>query len=176
MSGETTITLIGNVVSDPELRFTPAGAAVCKFRIASTPRKFDKQTNAWTDGESLFLAASVWRQQAENVAESITKGMRVVVVGRLTQRSYEDREGVKRTVYEIEAEDVAVSLARATAKVTKNPAGGGQRQAGVSNGTDDPWAGAKSATPNGQQQGGGWGGGQQQPAAQGAGYDETPPF
>lgn len=169
MSGETTITLIGNVVSDPELRFTPAGAAVCKFRIASTPRKFDKQTNAWTDGEPLFLGASVWRQQAENVAESITKGARVVVVGRLTQRSYEDREGVKRTVYEIEADEVAVSLRNATAKVTKAVPNG---QGSVA---QQATTGAQPA--NGQQGGGGWGGAQQQqPAAQGAGYSDEPPF
>jgi single-strand DNA-binding protein len=172
MSGETTITIIGNVVSEPELRFTPAGAAVAKFRVASTPRKFDKQANAWVDGDPLFLGVSVWRQQAENIAESVAKGARVVVVGRLTQRSYEDREGVKRTVYEIEADEVGVSLARATAKVTKNAAGGGQRQ-GSADGAD-PWAGAQPA--NGQQQGGGWGGAQQQPAAQDASYDETPPF
>lgn len=175
MSGETTITMIGNVVSDPELRFTPAGAAVCKFRIASTPRKFDKQTNAWTDGEPLFLGASVWRQQAENVAESITKGMRVVVVGRLTQRSYEDREGVRRTVYEIEADDVAVSLARATARVLKNPAGGqaaGSSFAGTKSPEQDPWAGAQPA--NGQQQGGGWS--TTPPAQQPAGHPDQPPF
>lgn len=172
MSGETTITICGNVVSEPELRFTPAGAAVCKFRIASTPRKFDKQTNAWTDGDPLFLGVSVWRQQAENVAESVAKGARVVVVGRLTQRSYEDREGVKRTVYEIEADDVAISLARATAKVTKNPSGGGQRTAST-NVEGDPWSTAQPT--NGQTQGGGWGGGQQQPAAQG-GYSQEPPF
>lgn len=143
MSGETTITLLGNVVSEPELRFTPAGAAVCKFRIASTPRKFDKQTSEWTDGEPLFLGASVWRQQAENVAESITKGMRIVVVGRLTQRSYEDREGVKRTVYEIDVEEVGPSLKHASAKVTKN-ASGGQGSVGQST-TQDPWAGAQPA-------------------------------
>jgi single-strand DNA-binding protein len=170
MSGETSITLIGNVVSDPELRFTPAGAAVCKFRIASTPRKFDKQTNAWTDGEPLFLGASVWRQQAENVAESVTKGMRVVVVGRLTQRSYEDREGVRRTVYEIEADDVAVALARATAKVVKNPSSGGQQQGSAPNA--DPWATAQPA--NGQQQGGGWS--TTPPAPATAGHPDQPPF
>lgn len=160
MSGETTITIVGNVVSEPELRFTPAGAAVAKFRVASTPRRFDKQTSAWTDGDPLFLGVSIWRQQAENVAESVAKGARVVVVGRLTQRSYEDREGVKRTVYEIEADEVAVSLTFATAKVTKT---GGQRQAPAG----DAWAGAKPA--NNQQQGGGWGStppAQQQPTDQ----------
>ncbi|MDV7221015.1 single-stranded DNA-binding protein [Streptomyces prunicolor] len=171
MSGETTLTVVGNIVSEPELRFTPAGAAVAKFRIASTPRKFDKQTNAWTDGDPLFLGVSVWRQQAEHVAESVTKGARVVVVGRLTQRSYEDREGVKRTVYEIEADEVAVSLAFATAKITK--ASGGQQQGSAQ--SADPWAGAQPA--NGQAQGGGWGGAQQQqPAAAPAGHPEQAPF
>ncbi|MEH0578964.1 single-stranded DNA-binding protein [Streptomyces sp. B21-108] len=170
MANEVQITICGNVVSEPELRFTPAGAAVAKFRIASTPRKFDKQTNAWTDGDPLFLGVSVWRAQAEHVAESIAKGMRVVVVGRLTQRSYEDREGVKRTVYEIEADDVAVSLAFATAKVTK--AGGGQAS-NAQQATQDAWSTAQPA--NGQQQGGGWGN-QQQPATQGGGYSDEPPF
>lgn len=170
MANDVQITVCGNLVDDVELRFTPAGVAVAKFRIASTPRVYDKQTNEWRDGDPLFLTCSVWRQAAENVAESLAKGVRVIVQGRLKQRSYEDREGVKRTVYEIEAEDVAVSLARATAKVAKNPAGGGQRSAGVPNGTvDDPWAGAKPA--NGQQQGGGWGGSQQA-----AGYSQEAPF
>ena len=173
MSGETVITVVGNLVDDPELRFTPAGAAVAKFRVASTPRTFDRQTNEWKDGESLFLTCSVWRKAAENVAESLARGTRVIVQGRLKQRSYEDREGVKRTVYELDVDEVGVSLARATAKVTKNAAGGGQRQAGVPNGTDDPWTTSKPA--NGQPQGGGWGN-QQQPAAQGAGYSDEPPF
>ncbi|MER5209422.1 single-stranded DNA-binding protein [Streptomyces sp. NPDC002838] len=177
MSGETVITVVGNLVDDPELRFTPAGAAVAKFRIASTPRRFNKTTNEWEDGDSLFLTCSVWRQAAENVAESLSRGVRVIVQGRLKQRSYEDREGVKRTVYEIDVDEVGVSLARATAKVEKNPASGvrtGERSPDA-----DPWANAKPA--NGQQQGGGWGGGQQQPAnqqpaAQGAGYSDEPPF
>ncbi|MGI5337633.1 single-stranded DNA-binding protein [Streptomyces sp. CA-181903] len=119
MAGETVITLIGNVVDDPELRFTPSGAAVAKFRVASTPRTYDRQTNEWKDGESLFLTCSVWRQAAENVAESLTRGARVIVQGRLKQRSYEDREGVKRTVYDLDVEEVGVSLKNATAKVTK---------------------------------------------------------
>ncbi|MDQ0992192.1 single-stranded DNA-binding protein [Streptomyces sp. V3I7] len=174
MAGETVITVVGNLVDDPELRFTPAGAAVAKFRVASTPRVYDKQANEWKDGESLFLTCSVWRQAAENVAESLAKGMRVIVQGRLKQRSYEDREGVKRTVYELDVDEVGVSLARATAKVTKNPAGSGSRAAAAP--ADDPWAGAKPA--NGQQQGGGWGNppAQQQPAVQGAGYSDEPPF
>ena len=173
MAGETQITVVGNLVDDVELRFTPAGVAVAKFRIASTPRVFDKQTNEWKDGESLFLTCSVWRQAAENVAESLAKGMRVIVQGRLKQRSYEDREQVKRTVYELDVDEVGPTLARATAKVTKNPAGGGQGTASQK-AADDPWTNARPA--NGQQQGGGWGGGQQQPAAQGAGYSDQPPF
>ncbi|MEH0445454.1 single-stranded DNA-binding protein [Streptomyces sp. B21-102] len=173
MSGETVITVVGNLVDDPELRFTPAGAAVAKFRIASTPRRFNKTTNEWEDGDALFLTCSVWRQAAENVAESLAKGMRVIVQGRLKQRSYEDGQGVKRTVYELDVDEVGPTLARATAKVTKNPAGGGQRAAGAP--ADDPWNNAKPA--NGQQQGGGWGNppAQQQAAAQG-GYSDTPPF
>jgi single-strand DNA-binding protein len=159
MAGETVITVVGNLVDDPELRFTPAGVAVAKFRIASTPRVFDKQANEWKDGESLFLTCSVWRQAAENVAESLAKGVRVIVQGRLKQRSYEDREGVKRTVYELDVDEVGPSLARATAKVAKNPAGGGQqgRNSGESR---DPWSTAQPA--NGQQQSGGWGSNQQE--------------
>ncbi|MER6844782.1 single-stranded DNA-binding protein [Streptomyces platensis] len=157
MSGETVITVCGNLVDDPELRFTPAGAAVAKFKVASTPRTFNKQSNAWEDGESLFLPCSVWRQQAENVAESLTKGMRVVVQGRLKQRSFEDREGNKRTVFELDVEEVAPSLRNATAKVTKVGAGGGQGGGGArqqrraaSAPSDDPWT-----TPS-QSQAGGW--------------------
>ncbi|MGW3936468.1 single-stranded DNA-binding protein [Streptomyces phaeochromogenes] len=172
MSGETVITIVGNLVDDPELRFTPSGVAVAKFRIASTPRVFDKQTNEWKDGDSLFLTCSVWRKAAENVAESLARGVRVIVQGRLKQRSYEDREQVKRTVYEIDVDEVGPALARATAKVTKNAPGGGQRAASAP--TDDPWATSKPA--DGQAQGGGWGGGQQQPAAQGANYSDEPPF
>jgi single-strand DNA-binding protein len=170
MSGETVITIVGNLVDDPELRFTPAGAAVAKFRIASTPRRFNKTTNEWEDGDALFLTCSVWRQAAENVAESLKRGARVIVQGRLKQRSYEDREQVKRTVYEIDVDEVGVSLARATAKVTKNPSGGGQ--AGVGNPTGDPWGGAQPA--NGQQQGGGWSTTPPTPAP--AGHPEEPPF
>ena len=126
MAGETVITVVGNLVDDPELRFTPSGAAVAKFRVASTPRTFDRQTNEWKDGESLFLTCSVWRQAAENVAESLTKGTRVIVQGRLKQRSYEDREGIKRTVYELDVDEVGASLRNATAKVTKTTGRGGQ--------------------------------------------------
>jgi single-strand DNA-binding protein len=157
-AGDTTITMIGNLVDDPELRFTPSGAAVAKFRVASTPRYLDKQTNEWKDGESLFLQCQIWRQAAENVAESLTKGMRVILSGRLKQRSYETKEGEKRTVFEVEVDEVGPSLRNATAKVTKT-----QRAAGTSGGfsapaasdsfTEDPWA-AASSTPAA---GGGWG-------------------
>ncbi|MEU4176820.1 single-stranded DNA-binding protein [Streptomyces sp. CB00072] len=145
MAGETVITVVGNLVDDPELRFTPSGAAVAKFRVASTPRIFDRQTNEWKDGEGLFLTCSVWRQAAENVAESLQRGMRVVVQGRLKQRSYEDREGVKRTVYELDVEEVGPSLKNATAKVTKTTGRGGQ--------------GGQGGYGGGQQGGGNWGGG-----------------
>lgn len=125
MAGDTSITIVGNLVGDPELRFTPSGQAVATFRIASTPRFLDKGTNEWKDGEGLFLSVNVWRQMAENCAESLTKGSRVIVQGRLKQRSYETREGEKRTVYEIEADDVGPSLRNATAKVAKTSRGGG---------------------------------------------------
>ncbi|MFE0460039.1 single-stranded DNA-binding protein [Kitasatospora sp. NPDC058965] len=203
MAGETVITLVGNLVDDPELRFTPSGAAVAKFRIASTPRTFDRQTNEWKDGESLFLTCNVWRQPAENVAESLQRGMRVIVQGRLRQRSYETKEGEKRTVFEVEVDEVGPSLRSATAKVTRaNRAGGpggpgggggfggGQQQGGGQGG----WGGG------GGNQGGGWGGnsgGQSGPsddpwassapsggnqggggwgAPSGGGFSEEPPF
>jgi single-strand DNA-binding protein len=166
MAGETVITVVGNLVDDPELRFTPSGAAVANFRIASTPRTFDRQANEWKDGEALFLSCSVWRQAAENVAESLTRGMRVVVQGRLKARSYETREGEKRTVFEIEVEEVGPSLKYATAKVTRaqrSSAGGGGFSGG---GGDDPWA-SQGAAPA-QQGGGSWGG------QQGAGAAAAP--
>jgi len=143
---DTTLTITGNLVDDPELRFTPAGQPVAKFRIASTPRYLDKTTNEWKDGDSLFLTCSVWRQAAENVAESLTRGMRVIVTGRLKQRSYETREGEKRTVYEVEVDEVGPSLRNASAKVqkvTRSNGNGGQAAAaqGSSGGKDaDPWA------------------------------------
>ena len=149
MAGETVITVIGNLVDDPELRFTPSGAAVAKFRVASTPRIFDRDTNEWKDGESLFLTCSVWRQAAENVAETLQRGMRVIVQGRLKQRSYEDREGVKRTVYELDVDEVGASLRSATAKVTKTggrrddrPAAASQAQSSGNSTAPpaDPWA------------------------------------
>src|SRR5689334_19479695 len=119
MANDTQITIVGNLVDDPELRFTPSGAAVARFRIASTPRYRDNQSGEWKDGESLFLTCNVWRQMAENVAESLTRGTRVVVQGRLKQRSYETREGEKRTVFEVEVEEVGPSLRNASAKVNK---------------------------------------------------------
>ena len=134
MAGETVITVVGNLVDDPELRFTPSGAAVANFRIASTPRTFDKQTNEWKDGDALFLSCSVWRQAAENVAESLQKGMRVVVQGRLKQRSYETREGEKRTVVELDVDEVGPSLKYATAKVARVQRSGGGGGYGSSGG------------------------------------------
>jgi single-strand DNA-binding protein len=159
-AGDTQITIAGNLVDDPELRYTPTGQAVANFRVASTPRFLDKATNEWKDGDSLFLTCNVWRQAAENVAESLQRGMRVIVTGRLKQRSYETREGEKRTVYEIEADDVGPSLRNASAKVTKSNRsggggggfGGGQRSQGGQGGpggyggssggrsAEDPWA------------------------------------
>ena len=163
MAGETIITVVGNLVDDPELRFTPSGAAVANFRIASTPRTFDRQANEWKDGEALFLSCSVWRQAAENVAESLQKGMRVVVQGRLKQRSYEDREGEKRTVVELEVDEVGPSLKYATAKVARvqRSGGGGGYGGSGGQGGDDPWA---SNPTQGAAQGSG-----QAPAPSGAG-------
>jgi single-strand DNA-binding protein len=200
MAGETTITVVGNLVDDPELRFTPSGAPVANFRIASTPRTFDRQTNEWKDGDTLFLSCSVWRQMAENVAESLQRGMRVIVNGRLKSRQYETREGEKRTVFEIDVEEVGPSLRSATAKVAKTTRSGGNFSGGGGGGwggqgggqqapqqsapADDPWA-----TPAPQQGGGGGWGGQQgsgggqqaQPTndpwgAPGVGGSEEPPF
>jgi single-strand DNA-binding protein len=140
MAGETVITVVGNLVDDPELRFTPSGAAVAKFRVASTPRTFDRQTNEWKDGESLFLTCNVWRQAAENVAESLTRGMRVIVSGRLRQRSYETKEGEKRTVMELEVDEIGPSLRYATAKVQKLNRSSSSGGFGSSGGEPDPWS------------------------------------
>ena len=186
MAGETTITVIGNLTSDPELRFTPSGSAVANFTIASTPRTFDRQSNEWKDGETLFLRAAVWREAAENVAESLTKGMRVIVSGRLKSRSYETKEGEKRTVIELEVDEIGPSLRYANAKVNRTQRSGGQggfgggnsgggfgggnsggNQGGNSGGgsqqaaQEDPWA-----TPGVSNAGGGWGNGP----------DSEPPF
>lgn len=132
-AGETPITLVGNITADPELRFTPSGAAVAKFTVASTPRFYDKASNEWKDGDTLFLTCNAWRGMGENIAESLTKGTRVIVQGRLKQRSYETKEGEKRTVYEVEVDDIGPSLARATATITKNNRSGG----GGGNGSND---------------------------------------
>jgi single-strand DNA-binding protein len=147
MAGETTITVVGNLVDDPELRFTPSGAAVANFRIASTPRTFDRQTNEWKDGDALFLSCSVWRQAAENVAESLQKGMRVIVQGQLRSRQYETREGERRTVFEIQVDEVGPSLKYATAKPQRTQrSGGGGGGGGASYGGEDPWATPPAAT------------------------------
>jgi single-strand DNA-binding protein len=183
MAGETTITVVGNLTDDPELRFTPSGAAVAKFRIASTPRTLDRQSGEWKDGEPLFLACNIWRDAAEHVAESLQRGSRVIVQGRLRQRSYETREGEKRTVYELEVDEIGPSLRYATAKVQKmsrsggggggfgasggGGAGGGSRQpsGGGGGNFDDPWATAapaSSSRPSGGSSGGT--------------FDDEPPF
>ncbi|MDT7696786.1 MAG: single-strand DNA-binding protein [Pseudonocardiales bacterium] len=165
MAGDTIITVVGNLTADPELRFTPSGAAVANFTVASTPRQFDKQSGEWKDGEALFMRCNIWRQAAENVAETLTRGSRVIVSGRLKQRSYETREGEKRTVVELEVEEVGPSLRYATAKVNKvsrGSGGGGFGGGGSAGGpSDDPWGSAPAA---------GSGGGS------GGGSDEEPPF
>ena len=157
MAGETIITLVGNLTADPELRFTPSGAPVANFTVASTPRTFDRATSEWKDGDAMFLNCAVWRQAAENVAETLTKGMRVIVQGRLKSRSYETREGEKRTVFEIEVDEVGPSLRYATAKVNRTSGGGGggggYSQQGGSGGGDNNWS------SNSGQGGGGYGGG-----------------
>src|SRR5208282_1290334 len=140
-AGDTTITIIGNLVNDPELRYTPTGQAVATFRVASTPRFMDRTTNEWKDGDSLFLSCNVWRQAAENVAESLQRGMRVIVSGRLKQRSYETKEGEKRTVYEIEVDEVGPSLRNASAKVTKSSRSTGGGFGGGPSGPSGPSGG-----------------------------------
>ncbi|MEZ0106632.1 single-strand DNA-binding protein [Catenulispora sp. EB89] len=156
MAGETVITVVGNLTDDPELRFTPSGAAVANFTVASTPRTLDKQTNEWKDGDALFLRCSIWRQAAENVAESLTRGMRVIVSGRLRQRSYETKEGEKRTVVELDVEEIGPSLKYATAKVTKANRPGGQ---GGGGGGGGGWGGnSGGGGGNSGGGGGGWGG------------------
>jgi single-strand DNA-binding protein len=187
MAGETTITVVGNLTDDPELRFTPSGAAVAKFRIASTPRTLDRQSGEWKDGEPLFLACNIWRDAAEHVAESLQRGARVIVQGRLRQRSYETREGEKRTVYELEVDEIGPSLRYATAKVQKmsrsggggggfgasggggggnRPATGGNSGGGGGNNFDDPWATAAPAASS--RPAGGSGGN--------SSFDDEPPF
>lgn len=162
MAGETVITVVGNLTNDPELRFTPSGAAVANFTVASTPRTLDRTTNEWKDGEALFLRCSLWRQAAENVAESLQKGMRVIVQGRLKQRSYDTKEGEKRTVIELEVDEIGPSLKYATAKVNRTQRSGGGDFGGGN--------------------GGGFGGGGNAPAGDEwsspapGGYSDVPPF
>jgi single-strand DNA-binding protein len=171
-AGDTQITVVGNLVDDPELRFTPAGQPVARFRIASTPRFLDKNTNEWKDGDSLFLTCNVWRQAAENVAESLQRGMRVMVYGRLRQRSYETKEGEKRTVYEVEVDDVGPSLLRASAKVNKVARSGAPGGGGGFNGGG---GGAGGGGGGGRSSGGG--GQDADPwASDGGGYSDEPPF
>jgi single-strand DNA-binding protein len=171
-AGDTQITIAGNLVDDPELRFTPAGQPVARFRVASTPRFRDNNSGEWKDGDSLFLTCNVWRQAAENVAESLTRGMRVIVSGRLRQRSYETKEGEKRTVYEVEVDDVGPSLRNASAKVNRVARSGG----------DGGYSGGRSSSgPAGQagsRSGGSQGGGDSDPwaADSGSGYSDEPPF
>ncbi|WP_421843171.1 single-stranded DNA-binding protein [Mycobacterium sp.] len=168
MAGETTITVVGNLTADPELRFTPSGAAVANFTVASTPRTYDRQSGEWKDGEALFLRCAIWREAAENVAESLTRGARVIVTGRLKQRSFETREGEKRTVVEVDVDEIGPSLRYATAKVNKASRGGGggfgggsrpdqmSAQAPASGGpSDDPWGSAPAS--------GSFGGGSEEP-------------
>src|ERR671935_2044901 len=137
MAGDVTITVIGNLTDDPELRFTPSGAAVAKFRVASTPRFMDRQSGEWKDGEPLFLTCNVWRQAAENVAESLQRGARVIVSGRLRQRSYETKEGEKRTVFEVEVDEIGPSLRNASAKVNRTSRQGGGGGGGFGGGPAD---------------------------------------
>ncbi|MFW0788096.1 single-stranded DNA-binding protein [Gordonia sp. CPCC 205333] len=163
MAGETVITVVGNLTADPELRFTPSGAAVANFTVASTPRTFDRQTNEWKDGEALFMRCNIWRDAAENVTESLTKGSRVIVSGRLRQRSFETREGEKRTVVELEVDEIGPSLRYATAKVNRAsrgggnsgggfgaPSGGGANRSGGGSGqpaaAEDPWGSAPASS------------------------------
>ena len=161
MAGDTIITVIGNLTADPELRFTPSGAAVANFTVASTPRIYDRQSGEWKDGEALFLRCNIWREAAENVAESLTRGARVILSGRLKQRSFETREGEKRTVVEVEVDEIGPSLRYATAKVNKvsrsggggggfggGGGGGGDRggsRGGSSEPKDDPWGSAPAS-------------------------------
>lgn len=173
MAGDTVITMVGNLVEDPNLRFTPSGQAVASFRLASTPRYFDRQSGEWKDGEALFLTCNVWRQAAENVAETLQRGMRVIVQGRLKQRSYETREGEKRTVFEIEVDEVGPSLRNATAKVNKTQRQGG----GFGGGQGGGFGGGQQGGFGGGQQGGGapaddpWATG-----GAGGGFSDDPPF
>ena len=185
MAGDTVITIVGNLTADPELRFTPSGAAVANFTVASTPRTFDRQSNEWKDGDTLFMRCSIWREAAENVAESLTKGTRVIVTGRLVQRSYETREGEKRTVVELQVDEVGPSLRYASAKLTRTQRSGGGYSGGGQGGQGGGYGGGQGGFGGGQ--GGGYGGGQQSggghgqaedPWATGPGtsFSDEPPF
>jgi len=196
MAGEPPITLIGNLTGDPELRFTPSGAAVANFTVACTPRTLDRQSNEWKDGETLFISCAVWRQVAENVAESLTRGSRVVVTGRLKARSYDDRDGNKRTVFECDVEEIGASMRYATLKISKTSrsdgggfgggGGGGQQFGGGGNQGGGNQGGGYGGGQGGGQQNNPWatpqgGGGQSAPqndpwASQGGGSMEEPPF
>lgn len=177
MAGDTTITVVGNLTADPELRFTPSGAAVANFTVASTPRIYDRQSSEWKDGEALFLRCNIWREAAENVAESLTRGSRVIVTGRLKQRSYETREGEKRTVVEVEVEEIGPSLKYATAKVNKASRGGGSGGfGGGGGGGGAPAGGGGGGGPRGggESQDDPWG---NAPASGSfGGSDDEPPF
>ncbi|GGF91846.1 single-stranded DNA-binding protein [Rhodococcoides trifolii] len=182
MAGETVITVVGNLTADPELRFTPAGAAVANFTVASTPRTFDRQTNEWKDGDALFMRCNIWREAAENVAESLTRGARVVVTGRLRQRSFETREGEKRTVVELEVDEIGPSLRYATAKVNKASRGGGGGGGGFGGGSGSSGGSGGSSRPSGGGNSGGddpWGSAPQASGSFGGGRnggDDEPPF
>ena len=178
-AGDTQITIAGNLVDDPQLRFTASGQAVASFRVASTPRYRDNQTGEWKDGDSLFLTCNVWRQAAENVAESLQRGMRVIVQGRLRQRSYETREGQQRTVYEVEVDDVGPSLRNASAKVTKTSRSGAGSGAGSGGGFGGGGGGFSGQGPGGAGGPGGQGGPADDPWATSgadAGFSDEPPF
>lgn len=172
MAGDTTLTVVGNLTADPELRFTPSGAAVANFTVASTPRMMDRQTNEWKDGDPLFMRCSIWREAAENVAESLTRGSRVIVTGRLKQRSYETREGEKRTVVELEVDEIGPSLKYATAKVNKasRSGGGGGGFGGGGGGGSAPSGGSRNSEPKDDP----WGSAPASGSFNGA--DEEPPF
>ena len=168
--GDTPITIVGNVVADPELRFTPSGTAVCNFRVASTPRVYNRDAGQYEDGEALFLTVNIWRQAAEHVAETLSKGMRVIVQGNLKQRSYETKQGEKRTSYEIEADEVGPSLKFATAQVNRNPRQGGGSAGGWNN------ANSASGGPSGGSAGDPWNSGPQGGFGGAQGDSDTPPF
>jgi len=178
-AGDTPITIVGNLVADPELRFTASGQPVATFRVASTPRVMDRQTNEWKDGDSLFLTCNVWRQAAENVAESLQRGMRVIVTGRLRQRNYETKEGEKRTVFEVEVDDVGPSLRNASAKVNRASRGGGEGGfSGGNRGGGGGYSGGQGAPGGGAQGASGGSSRNEDPWASdsGGGYSDEPPF